>query len=237
MNNNITALLAATWLLFACNKPAEKQAPAPSPVSKDKSTTELNTVTKKELGIEFPIFKTYKYSDKSGNYQLVLTESRDSIKDKDTINLKIKAFNFKETPGGLNKEWEVNDFALPTAADHDGEETIWFWTKYLNLKDIDKDGLADVIMTYGTNGINGYDDGRIKILLWHKGQKIAIRHQNGVLDEQRNTQVDPKFYKLPAAIQKHVKALMDKMDANQVAIFPYGWQDAMKKHETDFDEN
>jgi hypothetical protein len=239
MKKNIYLLIVLAGLCFACSEQAKKKTPAPAaPSTETKHDVTFNPDTRKQLGIDYPVTKIYPYSDNSGNYHLVLTETNDGVTaEKDTLHLKIKAFNFKESAAGLEKQWEVTDFTLPKADDYDGEETIWFWTKYLNVKDIDKDGLADVILVYGTNALNGYDDGRIKIILWHKGDKIAIRHQNGVLDDERNTQVDAKFYTLPAPLQDHVKALMDKMDSDRVAIFPYGWQEAMKAHKLKFDEN
>lgn len=85
--------------------------------------------------------------------------------------------------------------------------------------------------------MNGTGDGRIKILTFHKGAKRVIRHQNGMLDGERSTQVDSAFYKLPSAIQEHVKMVMESMMENDHAIFPMGWKEAMKNRELRFDEN
>jgi hypothetical protein len=140
--------------------------------------------------------------------------------------------NFIKGPNGLEKQWEINDFILKEK----DESSIWFWTKYCDFKDIDEDGIIDQILVFGTSGLNGYDEGRIKILLVYKGQKIVIRHQNGVLDFERNTQVDQAFYSLNLSLQNRIKEIMQKMIENNHAIFPYGWQDAMKKQKLKFDE-
>ncbi|MEE1943554.1 hypothetical protein VRU48_00445 [Pedobacter sp. KR3-3] len=187
---------------------------------------------KKKNLINFPIFRAYTYSDKSGTYYVALSESSDKIKAKDTINNTIKAFNFKVDKGVATKKWEINDFKLPDTKGATIESSIWFWTKYCEFTDLDGDGLIEPIVVYGTFGNNGYDDGRLKILVYYKGQKSAIRHQNGVLDGERKTQVDLTFYSLPAKVQAHVKELMEKMVKNNHAIFPSKYLDKMAKKAT-----
>lgn len=192
--------------------------------------------TKKELDIQYPIFRVYEYNDKSGRHFLVLTEN--DYKDGDQPkNDTIQGFNVTEANGELKTEWTLFDFTLKQGNDNSEEHLIWFWTKYVSLNDLDNDGLVDPIVIYGTSGINGTDDGRIKILTYYKGAKRAIRHQNGVLDFQRNTQVDSMFYELPLTVQEHVKTLIKKMMDNDHAIFPHGWEEAMKNKELKFDEN
>ncbi len=197
----------------------------------------FNAEALKNFNIDYNIFKVYTYTDKTGKYFVALTEKTDSIApNKDTLHYKIKAFNFYEDKNGLVKKWELNDFTTKQAGSGVMENTIWFWTKYCEFEDIDKDGIIDPLLVYGTSGMNGRDDGRIKIIVYYKGQKNVIRHQNGVLDFERNTQVDQTFYALPKTLQEHVKTTMQKMTDNSHAIFPYGWQDAMKKGKTKFQE-
>lgn len=189
-------------------------------------------------GINYPILRVYKCNDKSGQFFIVLTESNDTITThKDTFHFSIKAFNFRQDTNGLIKTWEMNDFITKQVNNDDMENSIWFWTKYSEFADIDHDSLIDPILIYGTSGMNYTNDGRIKILIYYKGQKFAIRHQNGTLDFERNTQVDKEFYSLPTKLQAHVILIMEKMTADGNAIFPYGWQTAMKAHNLYFDEN
>ena len=96
--------------------------------------------------------------------------------------------------------------------------------------------MADLIIVYGTTALNGYDDGRIKIIIYYKGQKIAIRHQNGMLDFERETIIDKAFYSLPTGLQSAVKQKMELMQKNNQAIFPAGWQLAMKNKKTTINE-
>lgn len=185
---------------------------------------------RKEFKINYPIFRVYKYTDQSGEYYCILTESRDSIGNrKDTLNYNIRAISLKFENGKYSKNWEINDQAIKNGKD---EQSIWFWTKYSDFKDFDNDRLVEPLIVYGTWGANGYDDGRIKILIYYKGQKIAIRHQNGVLDFERETQIDKSFYSLPQSIQTAIKQKIELIIKSDQAIFPSGWQLAMKNQKT-----
>ena len=203
---------------------------------KPKAAKVFNGDVKSKLGITFPVVRTYSYTDTSGKYYMVLTEKFDGIKDGDTVHKTIKAFNFKSTAAGPEKQWEVNDATEKAQPDYEGETSMWFWTKFCVFQDIDKDGIADPILVYGTTALNGTDDGRVKILVYYKGKKIVIRHKNGTLDDERNTQVDAAFYSLPMVLQNQVTYLMKQIMENGVAIFPYGWEKNMKKHKLEFSE-
>lgn len=190
----------------------------------------FSTAFKKKNTINFPIFRAYSYTDKTGKYYVALSESADSvINGKDTVNYTIKAFNFKVDKAVTLKKWEINDFRTPVVKGEEKETSIWFWTKYCEFNDIDQDGIIEPIIVYGTFGKEGYTDGRAKILVYYKGQKVAIRHQNSVLDASRKTQVDVNFYALPQKIQLHIRDLMERMVKNNHAIFPSNYLDQMDK--------
>ena len=221
-------------LTFSANAFAQKTIVASDTLTSTQITELFPGTVRKSFNINFPIHRVYKYSDKSGNYYCVLMESRDVITaENDTFNYKIKAINLRDNKGTFVKIWEVSDNIVKNEND---EHSIWFWTKYTDFKDVDDDSLADLIIVYGTSGINGYSGGRIKFFIYHKGRKIAIRHQNGDLDFQRETQVDKGFYDLPQPIQTAIKQKMELMTKNEHAIFPAGWQTHMKNKKTFFSE-
>ena len=91
-------------------------------------------------------------------------------------------------------------------------------------------------MVYGTSGDNGLDDGRLKILVYFKNKKFAVRHQNGVLDFERNTRIDSAFYLLPGEIINSVTSIMKNIIDNDQAIFPNGWEKAMDGKKTYIEE-
>ncbi len=182
---------------------------------------------KKELGIKFSIWKVYDYQDKTGKFYLVLTE--DNAKEstnENPMNNAIKAFNFKIDNGVWTKTFETND------TKNSEESSVWFWSRYIYVEDFDNDGIIEPIIFYGTNGYNGYSDGRAKILLYYKGKKIGIRIQNGVLDDERNFSVDAEFYDLPKKIQDKIVEQMNFMVENDHSLLPYGWQKKMAKKMT-----
>ncbi|MBN9298393.1 MAG: hypothetical protein J0I41_15415 [Filimonas sp.] len=196
-------------------------------------TTGINN----QFSIDFPIWKAFRVSDNTGLYFIALTEKSSSITSNgDTLHDAIKAFCLQQQKDSLIKKWVITDFVQKDPMQGFVESSIWFWTKYTSFDDIDGDGVADPIVIYGTNGQNGYDDGRIKFIIYFKNKKIAIRHQNGVLDDERQTQVDATFYTLPLSIQQAVQKKMKLMVANGHAIFPYGWEKAMTKKKTFFSE-
>ncbi len=190
----------------------------------EEKIAEIFTEKKKlQLGIEFKIWKVYGYKDKTGSYYLVLTENKSDENEGARDNLSIKALNFKIDNQIWKKTFETNDFK------EKHENGIWFWTRYVYTEDFDNDGIIEPIIIYGTNASNGYDDGRIKILIYHKGKKVGIRIQNGILDDERNFKVDKEFYGLPKNIQIKVVEQMNAMVDNNHSILPYGWQEKMKK--------
>lgn len=160
-------------------------------LSSTQAQTLLTDSIKREFNITYPIFRVYKYADKSGNYYCVLTESRDSISnEKDTFNRSLRAIYLKYDNRKFQKIWEITDHIKNDSL----ENSIWFWTKYTDFKDYDKDGLIGPVIIYGTFGSNDLDDGRIKFIIYYKGKKIAIRHQNSIFDGERNTEVDKSLF-------------------------------------------
>lgn len=235
---NIQRILCALILLLAARAAAgQSAADGVKLLSRQAADSLFTDSVKQAMGIIHPVYRVYQYADQSGMCWIVLTESRDSIiRNRDTTNSRIRAYSFRHNKTGLVKQWEINDFTVMLKGSDCMERSIWFWTRYCEFRDLDDDGLTDPLLVYGSSGINGTDDGRVKILLFYKGRKVVIRHQNGGLDEQRSTCVDDAFYRLPSRIQEHVKMLMHDMTDHGNAVFPYGWQQAMQAGKRCFDE-
>ncbi len=195
--------------------------------SKVLTNAEVNKIftesTKRLFEINYPIFRVYQYKNNNYKFYLTLTESIDEVNGKDSISKNIKAFIFKEYNEELNKEQEINDNIIPTQNE---EYNISFWTKYTSFE---KTGATVVpIIVYGTKGMNNYMDGRIKIIIIYNNQKIAIRHQNAVLDGERLTKIDKAFYNLPANIQNATKNKLKEMEKANHAILGHNWEAQMK---------
>lgn len=205
-------------------------------LTKTETDTIFTQKIKTELRVDYPVFRTYYFKDMAGEHYLLLTEREYKKQNDEALNDTIKAFLIKKEGDKLAVDWILRDFILAENKTEMKENSIWFWTKYMDLNDYDSDGFIDPIIIYGTSGKNGTDDGRIKIIIYYKGQKYAVRHQNGSLDFDRNTQIDVKFYDLPTQIRDRVKEIMDKMTENSQAIFPYGYKEKMDAKKTYFDE-
>jgi hypothetical protein len=117
---------------------------------------------KRQLNIRFQLFRVFEYSDHSGKHYLVLAENAHT-KNGNLKNDPVQVLSIKVDKGQLKTEWLISDFKLKQGNEVAEETSIWFWTKYISLVDIDKDGLSDPIVIYGTSGINGTQDRRIKI--------------------------------------------------------------------------
>ncbi|HEY0272967.1 MAG TPA: hypothetical protein VGC22_07260 [Chitinophaga sp.] len=188
---------------------------------------------KARYGITFPVFRAFTYTDRSGTFYVLLTEAPDTIiheqgQAPDTLHHAIKAICLQANGQAFTKNWEINDFI-----NREAEETnILFWGKYCAFTDVDGDGLADPFIVYSTWGINHLDDGRTKIILYYKGQKVAIRHQNSITDDGRVMEVDQAFYALPATVQQQGRAILQKLVDHHETYPPAGWQMAMDQHTT-----
>ena len=79
--------------------------------------------------------------------------------------------------------------------------------------------------------MNVYMNGRMKILMVNKlGEKVFIRHQNGVLDDERITKIDQAFYALPTIWQRAVQKRMQLIEKENKVILAPEWQKQMKQN-------
>ena len=209
---------------------AQKISDAPEILTTQQSSEIFTAAVCKTLDINFPIIRVYSYADKAGKYYCVLTENISDITYKDdTLYRDIKAINFKYDGKSFSKLWEINDHIIREGND---EHSIWFWTKYIDIRDYDGDGLADPVIVYGASADEEFWNSRVKFIICYKGQKIAIRHQNADLDFHRATQVDKAFHSLPQPLQEVIIKKMEQMVENGHSIFSPGWQTAMKNGKT-----
>nr|WP_055437563.1 hypothetical protein [Lacinutrix algicola] len=202
-------------------------------MSKEEIDSIFTVTIKDKLQLEYSIHRIYKYNDKAGEHYIVMTKNAIKCEELETCSDIIKVYCFSYKNDVFNLKWSLHDFILPDLYEY----SITHWTKYFKIEDYDSDGFADPIIIYGTRGLNDFSDGRIKILVYYKNKKSVIRHQNGIHDDERNTQVDKQFYKLPIEIKNRVKVLMKNIAENNHGIFPYGWQKAMEKNKLKFDED
>lgn len=207
----LAALLSACLVSWSSNAQA---APGSRCVRDDFL---LNPATLNTAAITLPVVAHFCYRDNSGDYVVYLTGSADSRYDSKTLSSKIGSYLFKINAGStLEAKGTVSDGALEEMA------SLQWWTKLTELTDIDGDGLVDPILVYrlydvGDNGeiLNDRYQGRLKIIVFHRGAKAAIRATTGVLDDQRSTTASALYFKLPPVLRTHLERKMTRMHAER----------------------
>jgi hypothetical protein len=215
---------------------AQIEVPRSELLSKERIKSIFTDSIRQALGVDYPIYMACKYWDAEGTHYMVFTEKEYDRERTEILNDTIKALNISYKNNHYYLNWELTDFKL-AENEVSEEHSIGFWPKYFALNDFDQDGLMDAIIVYGTFGDNGTDDGRIKIVAHTKGKKRAIFHQNGISSSERFTLVDRRFYDLAYPVQQKVFAVMESMEINEHAYFPYCWEESMARKEVRFDEH
>ncbi|AXB57083.1 M949_RS01915 family surface polysaccharide biosynthesis protein [Flavobacterium fluviale] len=167
---------------------------------------------------DFPIYKAIEYQDKGGVYDLVFTENQKNISKKDTLNTKIQAICVMNDHGGFLEKWRINDLLedyIPK------ETTIWFWTKYCTLKDLDGDGYIEPIIVYGSKTEYG-EVRRVKIITVYKNKKYVIRAVECDLDDCRSFTKDTAWNTLPQKVKTYVDQLVIKLRKEQNLLLKDG---------------
>ncbi len=190
----------------------------------------LQAETLKKSGILLPVFKHYCYSDQSGSYVLYLTEKQDVKRGEEKLSSAVEAHLLKiEADKSLSSIASIRDKAN---ADEAGME---FWSKLIEISDIDNDGNIEPILVYRfynkdeTKIDRDAFSGRIKIIMLYKGSKIVIRAITGNLDGERQTTATENFFTLPASVQKHLVKKMTGMYRDNLYGFDNSYQFVPKK--------
>ena len=204
---NIIFLLSISMVVPVCSG----ASPAVAKVCDDSLTTNQEQVLKLSEP-HLQIFKHYCFTDKSGTYDLFLNEKQDKPYDQDILSTAIEAKLYKRSSSGESA-------LVSSLQDQKSQNEIGvnFRSKLTEISDVDGDGLIEPIIVYKfvdplqeATGNPAYS-GRMKIIMFYKSTKIAIRATTGDLDSQRSTTANENFFKLPTKIQKHLVAKMKKM--------------------------
>jgi hypothetical protein len=168
--------------------------------------------TLKNAKVALPVFEHFCYSDSSGDYVLYLTASRDRRYDGADLSSKIGASLFKINAGPtLALKGTVSDSAL------EGMAGVQWWPKLTELSDIDGDGLVDPVLVYrfyereNDKKLSDPYEGQLKIIVFHRDAKAAIRATTGDLDLQRSTTASAPYFKLPPVLQMYLVRKMNRM--------------------------
>lgn len=209
MKKYLLAILA--MLSSAC---AWGRAPDPSDSCARVQFTQ-SAETTKTLANGFTVFKTMCYADESGSYVLYLLVDKSKAARARPLPRALQVQLFKLTGGALSQQAVARDAAAA------GETGVEFLPELIEMGDIDGDGTIDPVIVYrfyrSDDDSDGSDDfsGRIKLITFYKGEKVAIRAVTGMLDDARSTTASPNFFILPKKAQGHLVAKMKRMYENR----------------------
>jgi hypothetical protein len=80
---------------------------------------------------------------------------------------------------------------------------------------------VDPFLVYGTWGDDGYENGRIKFIIYLKGKKFAMRHQSSTFDEVRSTDFEAGYDTLPKKLRDEMNAKIARIQKeNRGYFFP-----------------
>ena len=184
------------------------------------------------LEIYYPRIKQIDYFIEGNPFTLLLTQNNDDVRKTGNVtdyHSHIVAFGLNLSQDTILKVWQMQDMLKKQKDNNELENNIYWIKKYCEALDVNGDKNDEVFLVYASEGNNNISDGRLNIMTYFNDKKHFIRHQNGVLDFQRNMQVDKSIYKLPIEIQAKLKAILTDISNEDIAILPYGWQEQFDK--------
>ena len=180
-------------------------------IQKNKFLEIFTPEVKEKFKIYLPIYNIISYNDKLGLHYIVLTEDQNKTS---VLQDEIKAFHFILKNGELELINTIRDFGK-----------FWF-SKYLQLKDIDNDKEIDPLLVYGNST-------SLKIIIFYKGKKqVLVSYLNRNEDMYSTLKINKSLYRLPEVIQKRVKKIVKNIDDKNYISFPINWEESINKKES-----
>lgn len=180
---------------------------------------DLDSQAIKYLKIRLPVYKCYFFKDNTGEYYLYLTERGDKAYKTEKLSSSIEAHLFKKSQdGSLKLQWVIRDFS------NKDEAGVYFKTKLCEFVDIDGDGIVEPIVVYRYLNKSDEDSsdfdgdsfsGKIKIIMYYKGSKVAIRAKTSIYDGERATTASATFFTLPPKVRSYLVSKMENMYNNK----------------------
>lgn len=161
-----------------------------------------------EHGNAMKLARCQHWVDGSGEYELWELGSDDRIVGEYHLSRSLAAQLFRRQPDGtLAQQWVVRDRV------DDGEAGAWFSQHLGGFPDLDGNGVLVPLLVLRFVEDDGKDDqvntdpyaGRLKLILFRDGVKVAIRAVTGGLDDERHTTATDSYFTLPAPWRRHVE--------------------------------
>lgn len=150
--------------------------------------------------------------DAQGKNLLVISELKTTTTARNSSrSAYLYASLYLEKQGNWARQWEVKDYEIDCPFD----VGVSFIPDSLSVTDLDKNGYAEVSFIYRAFCMGGLDPQTLKLIMWEKNKKYAIRGETVVvLPEQPpyggKTVIDGAFKLAPPMFQEFAEAQWKK---------------------------
>lgn len=177
-----------------------------------------------EHGVALRLSRCHHWVDRSGEYQLWLMASEPRVVDQYPLSKSLAAQLFRKLPDGtLAPQWVIRDRVA------EFEDGAWFSQHLTEFPDLDGNGVLTPILVLRfvpekdspdpDNPVAaGPFEGRLKLVFFHDGTKVAVRAVTGELDDERHTTATDSYFTLPAAWRKHVEGRLRSWMKDEVFV-------------------
>ena len=169
----------------------------------------------KEIKYEGKINNAVRWKDGSGDNIIITTEtgpySSKTEKDEDSKDAELFAYHFISEGDSIKLTWKIYDFIKACPLDIEAN----FIKNTLQVTDLNNDGSGEVWLMYKTACRSDVSPSDMKIIMYQKQQKFAMRGQNKVqVSEMEFSGGDYKFDKGftegPNEFRVFAKSMWDK---------------------------
>ncbi len=176
-----------------------------------------------EHGDALRIERCLRGTDQAGDWQLYLLGSDDRRDGDHVMSTRLAARMFRRQPDGtLVQRWVLHDRIAP------GEAGAWFSRKLSEFRDLDAGGEVAPLLVLrfvswrgedAKGGVDeGYDAGRLKVVLPGGDPPATVVAITGTLDDERRTTANEAYFALPEASRRHVQQLLRQWNRDQVFL-------------------
>ena len=221
-SGRMTRRLAWLLTLLVCATAAQA-APAAPPCLCTAADGVPAKLPNDEHGVPLTFKRCHHWVDRSGEYQLWLLASDDRVIDDYHLSRSLAAQLFQKQPDGtLAPRWLIRDRVAQF------EAGAWFSQHLTEFPDLDGQGVLTpiLVLRFVPEQDNqteepvksGPFEGRLKLVFFHDGTKVAVRAVTGELDDERHTTATDSYFTLPPSWRQHVEGLLRRWHDEQAFV-------------------
>ncbi len=222
-SGRMTRRLASLLALLVCAT-AARAAPIAPPRACAAADGVPTRLPNDEHGATMKLARCHHWVDRSGEYQLWLLASDDQVIGEYHLSRSLVAQLFRKQPDGtLAPRWIIRDRVA------EFEAGAWFSQHLTEFPDLDGNGVLTPILVLrfvpekdspdpDDPVAAGPFEGRLKLVFFHDGTKVAVRAVTGGLDDERHTTATDSYFALPASWRRHVQGRLRAWMKDEVFV-------------------